>query len=108
MACNCNLWAHTFVRKLHKSIPMVTEVFLTGDQIQDLRVQIRGRGIMEKLVERCKEKSICSRSTTFAAVTANTYDGENALHRLVTNEAVKMLKEQYNVTFPWAELQPTA
>lgn len=99
---------YTFVRKLHKSIPMVTEVFLTTDQIQDLRFQIRGRRIMEKLVEICEAKNICSRSTTFAAVTAESYDGENALHRLVTNEAVKMLKQDYGVTFPWAELQPTA
>lgn len=89
---------------------MITEVFLSIEQIQDLRFQIRGLGIMEQIVKTCKDKNICSRSTTFSALTAATYDGENAIHRLVTNEAVKMLKSQHGVTFPWAEIaeQPTA
>lgn len=61
---------------------------------------------MEKLVKRCDEKNICSRTTTFDAVTAERYDGENPLHRLTVNEAVKLLREEYGVSFAWAEITP--
>ena len=86
---------------------MITDIFLTVYQIQDLRFHLKGYSAMEALVKRCSEKNICGRRTTFVAMTAATYNGENPLHRLVANEAVKMLKEHYGVTFPWAELSPT-
>ena len=85
---------------------MVVDIFLSQDQIKELRFFIKGHGAMQRLVKRCDEKNICSRRTTFDAVTAATYDGENPLHRLAVNEAVKMLKEDYSVNFPWAEVQP--
>lgn len=85
---------------------MVTDIFLSQEQIRQLRFNLRGwEGAMERLVKRCDEKNICSRSTTFDAVTAKRYDGENPLHRLAVNEAVKMLKEEYNTTFHWAEVE---
>lgn len=84
---------------------MVVDIFLTQDQIKELRFFIKGHGAMQRLVKRCNEKNICSRRTTFDAVTAETYDGENALHRLAVNEAVKMLKDEHNVHFPWAEIE---
>lgn len=85
---------------------MVIDIFLSQEQIKELRFFIKGHGAMQRLVKRCDEKNICSRRTTFDAVTADTYDGENPLHRLAVNEAVKLLKEEYEVTFPWAEIQP--
>lgn len=82
---------------------MVTDIFLSEQQIKEVRFNIRGYAAMEKLVRRCEEKSICSRRTTYDAVTFDKYDGENPLHRLAVNEAVEMLKS-FGVTFPWAEI----
>lgn len=83
---------------------MVTDIFLSQEQIKQLRFNLRGHGAMEILVRRCDDKNICSRRTTFDALTHTRYDGENALHRLAANEAVLLLKENYGVTFPWAEM----
>jgi len=84
---------------------MITDIFLSTDQIADLRFHIRGfRGAMNNLIDRCERKDIAARSITFAAVTPEDYDGQNVRHRAVTNEAVKMLREEYGKTFPWAEV----
>lgn len=83
---------------------MITDIFLSEEQIKEVRFNLRGHKAMEKLVRRCDERNICSRSTTIDAVTSERYDGENPLHRLAVNEAVKMLKEEYGVLFEWAEI----
>lgn len=85
---------------------MVSEIPLTGQQIDDLRIALRGRKAMEMLVARCYEKQICSRATTFKALNPVHYDSSSAIHRLAVNEAVTFLRDQFNVTFPWAELEP--
>ena len=92
---------YTFVGKLDKN--MITEIFLSKEQLEELSVQIVGRKQKELLVQRCIAKSICSRPTAYTALDAEKYDGENAIHRLVANEAVLLLKENFDVTFPWAE-----
>lgn len=96
---------YTFVRKLRKS--MISEIFLTKEQIEEISIHIVGRKLKEKIVKVCEGKSICSRSTVFSALDPEKYDGGNAIHRLVANEAVKYLKEMFDVTFPWAEIEET-
>ena len=85
---------------------MLTEITLTESQIKEVRFYLKGHGAMQRLVNRCTEKSICSRGVTYDAVRYSTYDPGNPLHRLAVNEAVLLLKEMFNVTFPWAEIQP--
>lgn len=102
-ACKCNLWCYTFVRKLHKS--MITEIFLTKDQVEEINFNLVGRKVKELLVQQCVMKRICGRSTAYNALDGEEYDGENALHRLVANEAVVFLKKTFDVTFPWAEIE---
>lgn len=105
--CVLSLQDYTFVRKLYKNIlSMISEIPLTGQQIDDLRIALRGRKAMEMLATRCYEKRICSRATTFKALNPVRYDSNSAIHRLAVNEAVIFLREEFKVTFPWAELEP--
>lgn len=83
---------------------MITEIFLSKEQLQELSIQVVGRKAKEAIVRACIEKSICGRSTAYFALDVDKYDGENATHRLVANEAVEFLKKNYAVTFPWAEV----
>lgn len=84
----------------------LTDIFLSTAQITELRIQVYGRKLMNKLVEVCDEKNISSRATTYNAMNPEKYDGESPIHRLVTNEAVILLQE-YNVNLPWAEITET-
>lgn len=83
---------------------MITDIFLKREQLEELRIQILGRKSKEKIVSVCIEKSICGRATAYNALDADKYDGLNATHRLVANEAVAFLKENFGVTFQWAEM----
>ena len=100
---------YTFVRKLYKNIlRMISEIFLTESQISELRFALRGHKAMEVLVKRCDEKNISSRATTYKALDPDQYNGDSVLHRTITNEAVNLLKDTYQVTFPWAEIETAA
>lgn len=82
---------------------MITEIFLSTEQLEELSLHIVGRKQKEEIVRRCLQKAICSRSTVYTALNPEKYDGENAVHRLIANEAVDLLKEAFGVTFEWAE-----
>lgn len=87
---------------------MVTDISLSPQQINELRFNLKGHSAMEAYVKRCKERNICSRTTARDAVTSDKYDAENPLHRLAVDQAVKMLKDEYQTTFPWAEIETAA
>lgn len=83
---------------------MITELFLTKNQIEELAVQVVGRKQKERIVRQCIGKNICGRSTAYDALNPDKYDATNATHRLVANEAVTVLKKM-GVGFEWAETQ---
>jgi len=84
----------------------VFEKKLIPAQIEEMRIALRGRhGMTKKLVARCEDADIASRAVVFEAIKAESYDGENGLHRLVTHEAVKMLNE-IGVFFKWQNAEP--
>lgn len=84
---------------------MITEVFLTKDQVEEINFNLVGRKVKELLIKQCVLKSICGRSTAYNALDSEKYDGGNASHRLVANEAVVFLKKTFDVSFPWAEIE---
>jgi hypothetical protein len=103
--CFCSLWRYTFVQNLDKGTTMVTEIFLTREQLEELIIQVLGRKSKEMIVGRCIDKGICKRATAYKALDVARYEGENYTHRSVTNEAVEFLKERFGVTFPWAKIE---
>lgn len=65
---------------------------MTAHEISQIRKELLGLKKVSPLVRVCDDERIASRKTVFDAITAESFNPENALHRLVIRRAVRFLQ----------------
>lgn len=81
---------------------MIFEQKLNREEVFEVRKALRGLRLTKELERVLLEKDIASRSTMFTAIDCDTYDGDNATHRLILHEAV-LLTEKNGEVYDWRE-----